>query len=73
MAHAEKCPICEGKGTLYEGWFDIGPNGDVFVAAEDTKEVACRGCGGKGWVEISDECGLTLPTKMSETWRQVKG
>ena len=42
MAHAEKCPICEGKGKI--------PRLDGWNCHED----ACHGCGGKGWVEVAD-------------------
>jgi hypothetical protein len=40
--HAEKCPICEGKGKV--------PRIDGWNCHED----ACHGCGGKGWVEVKD-------------------
>lgn len=38
MAHAEKCPVCDGEGKL------------VGLLPED--KVACYGCSGKGWVEV---------------------
>lgn len=41
MAHAERCPICFGKGTI--------PVDDYTGATK-----VCHGCGGKGWVEVSD-------------------
>jgi len=52
MAHAEKCPICNGVGIVYdrEKW-------DYFkkmTGAFSTRE-GCYGCGGKGWVEVQDE------------------
>jgi DnaJ-class molecular chaperone len=43
MAHAEKCPVCNGTGNK---------NG-----AEDNlygTNIICRGCGGSGWVEVQD-------------------
>ena len=51
MAHAEKCPICGGRGTVQHlqppqytttGDWEAGP------------PVLCYGCGGKGWVEVAD-------------------
>ena len=48
MAHAEICPVCQGKGSVKEG----------AVLCE--REAVCHGCQGKGWVEVSDEkseCG----------------
>jgi len=48
MAHAEKCPICEGRGRLrtFEG---------------DTESLSpCHGCDGKGWVSVQDEIVTVL-------------
>jgi len=44
MTHAEKCPVCEGKGRI--------PTEGYTVAEDDGRE--CHGCGGKGWVEVHD-------------------
>ena len=42
MAHAEKCPICEGRGKYWpEGWCASEP-------------ADCYGCDGKGWIEVRD-------------------
>jgi len=41
--HAERCPVCLGTGRSVEN--------------NDPKEagcMACHGCNGKGWVEVSD-------------------
>ena len=43
--HAEKCPICEGKGAVID---------DMNGYAPSTNRVVCHGCGGKGWVEVHD-------------------
>lgn len=51
MAHSEKCPVCNGSGVTYEVWVDL----PQMRAAEDSKEVPCHGCNGKGWVEVDDE------------------
>lgn len=43
MAHAEKCPICNGSGKIPAFYnYDVNYVGD------------CHGCEGKGWVEVSD-------------------
>ena len=41
MAHAEKCPVCEGTGNN-------------VIAEEEPPMNTCKGCGGKGWVEVED-------------------
>lgn len=47
MAHAEKCPICLGKGKIaYTGKEAVIP----WI-----EQPNCYGCGGKGWVEIQDQ------------------
>ncbi len=43
MAHAEKCPICNGNGNL-NGMPDNVGGTTLF----------CKACGGAGWVEVSD-------------------
>ena len=44
MAHAEKCPVCGGEGTITKK-----------VCNTSGAEVeTCKGCGGRGWVEVSD-------------------
>jgi len=41
MNHAEKCPICEGRGKLE-------PSG---TSSDGTLRI-CHGCNGRGWVEV---------------------
>lgn len=43
MAHSEVCPICHGKGKLYD------------YSGKEHVEEKCHGCGGRGWVEVRDE------------------
>jgi len=38
MSHAEKCPICNGQGTI----------------DKEYQPKNCHGCNGKGWVEVGD-------------------
>jgi len=47
MARAVICPVCLGKGTVKK---KVGMSGWT----PKYKEVTCHGCGGKGWVEVSD-------------------
>jgi len=43
MAHAERCPVCYGKGVVY----GVAENG-AFPTTQ------CYGCQGKGWVTVED-------------------
>jgi len=43
MAKAVMCPVCGGTGKVYE---------QRYTAAE---EKPCHGCGGLGWVEVSEK------------------
>ena len=42
MSHSEKCPVCEGTGTI-----------TVHDLHHDEKK-GCAGCDGKGWVTVTD-------------------
>lgn len=46
MAHAEICPVCNGRGYINE----YGYKGKVADA-----EPKCHGCDGRGWVTVHDE------------------
>jgi len=45
MAHAERCPVCGGRGKI-----NTSPLYSPFASEE-----ICHGCGGKGWVVVPDE------------------
>ena len=47
MAKAVICPICQGLGTVRI------VNGEKSTEAA-TQSRICHGCGGKGWVEVSE-------------------
>lgn len=49
MAHAEKCPICDGSGKK------SNPKN------MDDTYTKCHGCDGKGWIEVGSE-PVVLPT-----------
>ena len=46
MAHAEKCPVCNGTGK--------------YLLEPDNREIACYGCDGKGWIEVADSPYYTI-------------
>ena len=48
MAHAERCPICYGKGKVEKEESKRNYMGQI------PEFVNCHGCGGRGWVEVSD-------------------
>jgi len=49
MAHAERCPICYGKGTIPDKY-------------NTNTEHKCHGCDGKGWVSVADEPYYPYPS-----------
>jgi len=52
MSHAEKCPVCGGKGFI--------PDSTKSVYNKNTWP-KCHGCKGKGWVSVSDYPNPNLP------------
>lgn len=54
MAHAEKCPICEGKGVVM---------GIAETGTQPTQR--CHGCYGRGWVEV----GIDYPQPFPFPWQ----
>ncbi len=55
MAHAEKCPVCGGLGTLEKHDF-IGTT-SVYPPSIET----CHGCNGLGWITVQDESTFVHP------------
>ena len=51
MAHAEKCPVCNGGGKIGKDCIIGDPQ---YGGVGGTYE-PCHGCGGQGWVEVSDK------------------
>jgi predicted methyltransferase len=49
MAHAERCPICEGTGLVMNGFYDQTSG---FWSTTDCSSETCRSCNGKGYVEV---------------------
>ncbi len=61
MAHAERCPICYGKGQIN----NVNP-GDTCAERWET----CHGCSGRGWIEIQDTNVYPYypPAPLNPTW-----
>ena len=51
---AVKCPVCNGNGLVSAGFYNQGGDGFMRTTATTPPE-QCRSCGGKGWVEVSEE------------------
>jgi hypothetical protein len=51
MSKAIICPVCEGSG--------------ITQAIGIAQSTPCHGCGGRGWVEVSEECSFTSCTSGS--------
>jgi len=49
MAHAEKCPVCDGAGRLPA--YCLERESSTLPPQTQT----CYGCGGKGWVDVADD------------------
>ncbi len=66
MAHAVKCPVCEGVGGLIQAIAaEFEDSAAATIASETIKE--CHGCDGRGWVEVSD--GDDTETSFPVCWR----
>lgn len=51
MAHAERCPICNGQGKIRkDSVLDWEPNPN-----RAWEMMPCHGCGGVGWITVYDE------------------
>ena len=55
MSHAERCPICFGKGNIFT------PN--CYSTDGGTTET-CHGCGGTGWITVQDEAARAIKDKL---------
>ena len=61
MAHAEICPICNGKGIIEE---EVGSTGKKITKV-------CHGCGGKGWIEVRDDHCYSPWYPYTITWTSI--
>ena len=52
--HAEVCPVCKCSGK-YKNYIDC--NHTALTYTEST----CHGCGGSGWVTVTDDATPELP------------
>lgn len=58
MAHAEKCPVCNGNGKIktYLDPFGFGYSDSNKTYTEKT----CHSCQGKGWITVCDVYPIDL-------------
>jgi hypothetical protein len=54
MSHAEKCPICNGAGKIFEPLCPDNTPASPYVKT-------CHGCGGLGWITVQDNT-MTMPS-----------
>ena len=61
MAHAEKCPVCNGSGQ-YRRFPTVEEADNTTAPIDSLPFVGCHGCGGKGWIEVGPyEWGKSVP------------
>lgn len=46
------CPVCGGKGLVPNGFYNT--IGTQYYTSSSTAPETCRSCGGKGYIETSD-------------------
>lgn len=56
MSHSEKCPICKGRGKLFNVL-------NFFNLKDFRYGTDCYGCNGKGWITVKDEWEYDRPSK----------
>ena len=61
MAHAEKCPVCDGKGRVMVG----GGRIKEYPTVEEYS-TGCHGCQGEGWVTVEDSSPISYPFNQEE-------
>lgn len=63
MGHAQRCPVCLGRGWIEE---NSGTTSGIV-------RKVCHGCGGLGWIQVSDNFWYPIypyyhPYTMTWTW-----
>ena len=56
MSHAERCPICFGKGIVPNGFYN---STEYTWSSTSTMPEKCRSCFGRGYVEITDSITMS--------------
>lgn len=51
MSHADRCPVCFGKGVVPMGFYDMTNDGYSTTAKMPEP---CKSCGGSGYIIIPD-------------------
>jgi hypothetical protein len=54
LMKAVLCPVCNGVGQVSAGFYNHGGDCPLWSSSDLNPEI-CRSCGGKGWIEVSDE------------------
>jgi len=49
------CPVCNGLGKIGKNPDIKFTGGHFSMIADILNTTTCHGCGGKGWVEVSEE------------------
>jgi DnaJ-class molecular chaperone len=60
MSHAEKCPVCNGKGLVAAGFYIPRSDSTPRLIQTDTEPETCRSCKGKGYVSADDDLPLSM-------------
>jgi len=66
--HAELCPVCKGSGK-YRSSMDCNHTSITYT------ECTCHGCGGTGWITITDDTTpeYPYPNPFNNTYYQDSG
>lgn len=70
--HAERCPVCNGKGVVPFNFYDIQPATNNFpyetTTAGTVSTQPCRSCGGTGVVNVPDGDGYSFKPTWTGDW-----
>ena len=55
--HVEKCPVCEGRGHVPQGFYL-----DLCTTTGTCAPIMCRACQGKGFIFVQDEIRFSTIT-----------
>lgn len=73
MAHAERCPVCNGKGVVPSDFYEIrnkpmGYYDGGTTTGMQQPAVPCRSCGGTGVVNVPDGNGYSFKPTWTGDW-----
>ena len=61
MSTPVKCPVCEGRGKVPNGFYNVNPTS--VASNTDAEPETCKTCYGKGILWARDDKDLTPPIK----------